>query len=246
MVDELGDITGKTVIDIGCGTGELAIVLARRVGRGGKVIGVDPEDRRIAIASQRAADHPELRVSFFVGTASDIVRIVDQQEVGQIDIVVMSSVLHWIEDKPAALRAIHSILAPGGMFGSSSGSGVKHPLEKKDNVLSQEPFRGYRKEGAAEFVSENELRALLVNAGFRVDTLSHLDEMVEFDNGAAAMGWLNASAFGNFTHVEYLPPGLQALATERIEEAYATIADATGVTGFPVTMLIVTASKNAV
>src|SRR5215467_12810371 len=46
---------GEKVLDVGCGTGTLAIEAARRVGRAGLVVGIDPSTQQIARASSKAA-----------------------------------------------------------------------------------------------------------------------------------------------------------------------------------------------
>ena len=43
---------GDTILDLGCGTGELSAYLAELVGREGKVVAVDPDKERILLAQQ--------------------------------------------------------------------------------------------------------------------------------------------------------------------------------------------------
>ena len=43
---------GETILDLGCGTGELSAYLAELVGSQGKVIGVDPDKERIQLAKE--------------------------------------------------------------------------------------------------------------------------------------------------------------------------------------------------
>jgi demethylmenaquinone methyltransferase/2-methoxy-6-polyprenyl-1,4-benzoquinol methylase len=46
---------GQRVLDVACGTGDLALELARRVGPGGEVIGSDFSENMLALARQKAA-----------------------------------------------------------------------------------------------------------------------------------------------------------------------------------------------
>lgn len=43
---------GDKVLDLGCGTGNLAVVLSELVGPEGKVVAVDPDEERIKIAKE--------------------------------------------------------------------------------------------------------------------------------------------------------------------------------------------------
>lgn len=49
--DQLGDLSGKTVLDLGCGGGESTVKLAKAVGADGVVIGVDVSADLIALAA---------------------------------------------------------------------------------------------------------------------------------------------------------------------------------------------------
>ena len=58
---------GDTILDLGCGTGELSAYLAELVGAEGKVIGVDPDKERIQLA--RETHHQVKNLSFLDGDA---------------------------------------------------------------------------------------------------------------------------------------------------------------------------------
>ncbi len=97
----------SAVLDLGCGTGNLASVIAERVGPGGRVVAVDPDGERIRVAKETyVCDN----VQFLVRGGEDFPE-------GQYDIVFASSVLHWIEDKEPVFRRVYKNLKPGGCFG---------------------------------------------------------------------------------------------------------------------------------
>src|SRR5215831_14775504 len=45
---------GEQALDVGCGTGTLALAVAHRVGRTGRVVGIDPSAQQIARARAKA------------------------------------------------------------------------------------------------------------------------------------------------------------------------------------------------
>ena len=55
---------GQRVLDIGCGCGDSALGLGRRVGKSGAVLGVDISAPMLDHARQRAAQEPELNLRF--------------------------------------------------------------------------------------------------------------------------------------------------------------------------------------
>jgi SAM-dependent methyltransferase len=96
---EAGEVTGR-VLDVGCGTGELALLAAAR---GLDVTGVDSSPRAIGIAQQRAADRGIDGVRFEVGDALDL------EALGAMfDTVLDSGVFHVFNDEDRA-RYVESI-----------------------------------------------------------------------------------------------------------------------------------------
>lgn len=101
----------ETVLDIGCGTGALAIELARRVGPNGRVIAVDPDAERLAEA--RAAAPPEFsHLSFHQAGGEDLGLV----ETGTVDLVFSNWAGHFVRDHAVMMRELERMLKPGGRF----------------------------------------------------------------------------------------------------------------------------------
>ncbi|HEU4702799.1 MAG TPA: bifunctional demethylmenaquinone methyltransferase/2-methoxy-6-polyprenyl-1,4-benzoquinol methylase UbiE [Conexibacter sp.] len=55
---------GARALDVACGTGDLALELARRVGPGGEVVACDFSEQMLELARAKAADTPTIRVEW--------------------------------------------------------------------------------------------------------------------------------------------------------------------------------------
>lgn len=103
IVEELG---GRSVLDLGCGTGVFALLLAER---GIEVIGVDPAGASLDVA--RAKPGAE-RVTWIHGDASAI------PPSAAVDVVTMTANVAQVfltdADWAATLSAAHAALRPGG------------------------------------------------------------------------------------------------------------------------------------
>jgi SAM-dependent methyltransferase len=108
---ESAEITpGMKVLDVGTGIGDVAFMLAERVGPQGTVVGVDINPAMIHLARQRAQAAGLTNVSFLQGNISDIV--LDDQ----FDAVVGRLVLMYMKDRVAVLRRLGQHLRPGGIL----------------------------------------------------------------------------------------------------------------------------------
>jgi ubiquinone/menaquinone biosynthesis C-methylase UbiE len=98
------------VLDVGCGTGELALLAASR---GMDATGVDSSPRAIAIARERAARRGLEGVRFLVGDALDLGFLGST-----FDTVLDSGVFHVFSDEDRAryVESIHRVLRTGGRY----------------------------------------------------------------------------------------------------------------------------------
>jgi Methylase involved in ubiquinone/menaquinone biosynthesis len=102
--------SGERVLDVGCGTGSLAIAAARIVGPNGRVVGVDPSVEMIGRARAKARAK-RLPVEF-VATAGEALPFPDDA----FDLVTISLVLHQLPSDAlhATMAQVRRMLAPGG------------------------------------------------------------------------------------------------------------------------------------
>jgi ubiquinone/menaquinone biosynthesis C-methylase UbiE len=101
---------GESVLDVGCGTGSLALVAKRRVGSAGSVSGVDASSEMIDRARTKARK-AGLDVAFEVGLAEAL-----PAPGASVDVVFSTLMMHHlppiVRDRLAA--EIRRVLAPGG------------------------------------------------------------------------------------------------------------------------------------
>lgn len=102
------------VLDIGCGTGSLALRLAAS---GAQVHGLDLSSKMIQIAEGKAVAENVGNVTFHTGPFDESFNAFES---GSLDGICAYSLLHLVEDRPAALDQVFRLLKPGGFFVSST------------------------------------------------------------------------------------------------------------------------------
>ncbi|WP_274911256.1 class I SAM-dependent methyltransferase [Streptomyces sp. WZ-12] len=110
----LGEVSGRRVLDAGCGHGYFSRMLASR---GARVTGVEPTDRMFGYAAEKE----RTRRQGIEYVQADLTQLPDLG--GPFDSVVCSMVLAAIPDWMPAMRACVEALRPGGLFVFS----VNHP-----------------------------------------------------------------------------------------------------------------------
>jgi ubiquinone/menaquinone biosynthesis C-methylase UbiE len=108
---ELAHLTaGQSVLDVGCGTGTLAIVAKRCVGPAGQVHGIDPSPEMIRRAIQKAKS-AGVDVSFEIAVAEGL-----PFPDAAFDTILSTAMLHHLPEEPRTrcVREMRRVLKPGG------------------------------------------------------------------------------------------------------------------------------------
>ena len=118
LVDAIGrgDFLGPAVLDVGCGTGDNAILLARS---GFRVTAFDLVEKAVSIAKQRVADAGEMSGSLDVYQANVFELDKTPFHNMKFDTVLDSAIFHCIGDDDAQKRYVDTIskyVRKGGRF----------------------------------------------------------------------------------------------------------------------------------
>ena len=113
ILDLAGDVAGRRILDAGCGSGPLFAGLRDR---GAIVTGFDRSTKMLELARRRLGAGADLQVA-------DLSRPLPYSD-GAFDDVIVSLVLHYLEDWTAPLAELRRVLRPGGRLILA----VNHPI----------------------------------------------------------------------------------------------------------------------
>jgi SAM-dependent methyltransferase len=170
------------VLDLGTGTGSVALRAAEAVAPNGRITALDISPDMLAIARRRAAS-AEANIIFVEGRAEAI-----PTDAGSIDAVLASLSLMYVIDRKAAAHEIARVLRPGGHLVGAVWAGP----ERADIVLLQQTAGSFAPEppvpgvGPGALGDPAQFLAQLGEAGLR----AHVEtETVEFAFEDFASAW---------------------------------------------------------
>lgn len=190
-----GDLLGRRVLDVGCGTGALAAELARR---GAKVWGVDSSTEMLQVA--RAA------VGSGIGLKQGSAEQLPFRD-GWFERAVLRTVVHLL-DRDRALPELARVLAPGGRVVIAT-FGPEH----FDRIWVARVFPSLRELDLARFPAPELLAAELTAAGFATARIRRISQSAELsrEEGLAKLRGRYIST------LSLLPEGEYAEGLERAE-----------------------------
>jgi SAM-dependent methyltransferase len=167
----LGDLSGKRVLDLGCGAGRNAVALARA---GARVIAVDESAEQVARA-RAVVDGAGVRVELHHAPLAELAFL----RADTIDAAVSVGALSRVDDIGRVFRQLHRVLrteraavisVAHPTFGLLDPSG-EEPLRIRHSAFDQQPYPAGDLRSGTHARSFGALFTELGRAGFRVDTV---------------------------------------------------------------------------
>ncbi len=160
VMDILGIADGKSVADIGAGSGWFTVRAAKRVGGSGTVYAVDINPEATRYIEDRARKEQLQNVKAILSTPDD-----PQVPAGSVDAVLMLKTYHEIAHPVDLLKHLRGSLRPGAKIGiiDRDGNGEDHGIAK-DVVIREAKEAGYHMVKQYDFVKADKMDYFLVLA----------------------------------------------------------------------------------
>lgn len=133
-IDALQGLFGLTeddaVLDIGCGTGQLAVPFAERVRA---VVGLDPEPDMLRMARTAAAEEGVRNATWVLGADSDVAALRPLLGDGRLGAAVIGQAVHWMQHEELFRTLRTMVRREGGVAVLANGT----PLWLQDNDWSR-------------------------------------------------------------------------------------------------------------
>ncbi len=197
---------GMSVVDLGCGTGELTRRLAEQL-PGSEVVGIDSSPEML----ERAGALANERVRFELGSIEAVE--------GSWDLVFSHAAIHWVEAHRALVPRLLSLVRPGGQLAVQLPSNHTHPTQTLiTEVAAEEPYHsalgGWHRESPV--LSINEYAELLHESGGSEITVFEKVYPSLMDDSDALAEWTAGTTL--VPYFERLPKDLQEAFMERYRE----------------------------
>jgi len=158
VMDILGIAPGKSVADIGAGSGWFTVRAARRVGEAGTLYAIDINPEAIRYINDRAQREKLSNVKTILGKADDPLL-----PANSVDSVLLLKTYHEVAEPVALLRNLRAALRPGARVGiiDRNGNGEDHGVNR-EVVLHEATQAGYRLLEQYDFVKGDKMDYFLL------------------------------------------------------------------------------------
>jgi SAM-dependent methyltransferase len=215
--------TGERVIDIGCGCGGTTFELARRVGAGGSVLGLDISAPMLDYAREHAPK--DLKIEFVHADAT-----VYPFQPASADLLFSRFGVMFFADPTASFINMRKAVKPGGRVVFAcwreprANGWMMIPLMAVYQHVPKMPPLGPDDPGPFSFASEERLRRVLAGAGLTNIELKQHDLALDISLGRGPDGAANAAiAFGPASRaLDGHPDSVRAAAIQSVREVLAS------------------------
>ena len=158
VMDILGIASGKSVADIGAGSGWFTVRAARRVGGGGLVYAVDINPEAVHYIDERAQKEKLQNVKTILGKADNPLL-----PASSVDAVLLLKTYHEVAQPVALLQNLRAALRPGAKVGiiDRNGNGENHGVGR-EVVIREAKEAGYALQDQYDFVKKDQMDYFLV------------------------------------------------------------------------------------
>ncbi|MED4401572.1 class I SAM-dependent methyltransferase [Metabacillus fastidiosus] len=190
LVNVLAPEKKEKILDLGCGTGDLA---NRLYELGVDVTGIDQSENMIHQAINKYPHIP-----FNVHNAIKL------DYMNEFDAVFSNATLHWVKEADEALHCIYRSLKQGGRFVAEFGgkgnvqlitSEIINQLKSLNTNYKEENFPWY-------FPSIGEYSSLMEKSGFRVTFAQHFDRPTALEGENGLRNWITMFAGNMFRNID--------------------------------------------
>ena len=157
ILDMLGNLNGKKVLDIGCGTGRIGAHVAAHNPKA-DVIGVDTSKSMLKIAKNKAK---KMKLKNIVFKEGDIYNL--KLPRGYFDVITFIRVIWHLEHPEIALNHIKKLLKKDGIL-------IVDFLNKQSYLGMLNRIRKDKQEVVSEFYSVKDILELLRKSGFSIES----------------------------------------------------------------------------
>jgi trans-aconitate methyltransferase len=202
---------GERVLDVGCGTGHQAALLA---GTGAAVVGVDADEAMLEVAR---AEHPGPTFLRVDAQDVDAVREMVAATGGAYDAVLSNAALHWMPRQDDVVAGLALALRPGGRLVVEMG-GVGNVARITGAIRDARRAIGVDPDVAQSwtFPTPAQMAARLEAHGFTVRLLQLFDRRTPLAAGSTGADW--ARMFGAAL-VDDVPPQDRVLFDTEVDAA---------------------------
>ncbi|MEQ8841569.1 MAG: class I SAM-dependent methyltransferase [Acidimicrobiales bacterium] len=159
----LGEVTGRRILDLGCGQGHTAVGLAVR---GARVIAIDDDVTQLGTARALAAAH-EVTIEFHQARPAELAFL----PADHVEVALAITSLSFVDDLDRVFRQVHRVVRPGGHFVIA----VPHPAtltaDPADPGRTVTPWEHHQAIGDRWLHTAESLTSSLTRANFAVDQL---------------------------------------------------------------------------